>query len=292
MGSEWKNNFMPDFAQEMSSSFGITSVGSMCEGAAMAQYFAAVLFPEMDQLAKFEHLRSWDDAEAIRQTNSPCCFYLMNATRVVEHMCAGRRPCSYPYAQLPFTEASQYPFLPLLLETLGPGRPDQSLESPENQTSMMWMLEETEPSHWDSECPSRMAYRLLERLLAHLDANFWPYYFIPSYNIMSEYSLTVLEAASKKLMDSAVSAMTTDSKTAAKKYISKNEVPQLFESITAGLLHHRPEFPLEFVQDCLDSLGGDPGNVKWNTFIEWMPPPGSRTASRACSAIPRRDATL
>lgn len=87
-------------------------------------------------------------------------------------------------------------------------------------------------------------------------------------------------------METVLKGMSCDSRDAAIKYMAAKQVPQLFESLTAGLLHHRPEHPVEFVQDCLDAMRENQAMVRWNSFIEWTPPPGSRTASRASSAQP------
>lgn len=98
----------------------------------------------------------------------------------------------------------------------------------------------------------------------------------------------------KLTMHKALHDMSPDSREEAKVYIFKNEIPQLFESLTAGLLHHRPEHPVEFVQDCLDSVRPPPGqpnpSVRWASFIDWRPAPNSRSVSRMIeshSAKPR-----
>ncbi|KAG7480467.1 hypothetical protein MATL_G00056330 [Megalops atlanticus] len=55
----------------------------------------------------------------------------------------------------------------------------------------------------------------------------------------------------------------------AKEYLSKREIPQLFESMLTGLMYHRPEDPLLFLESCLQKareLGG-PERVSWDTFI-------------------------
>ncbi|KAJ8397130.1 hypothetical protein AAFF_G00009840 [Aldrovandia affinis] len=55
----------------------------------------------------------------------------------------------------------------------------------------------------------------------------------------------------------------------AKEYLSKREIPQLFESMLTGLMYHRPEDPLMFLENCLQKtreLGG-PERVSWDTFI-------------------------
>lgn len=55
----------------------------------------------------------------------------------------------------------------------------------------------------------------------------------------------------------------------AKEYLSKREIPQLFESMLTGLMYHRPEDPLGYLESCLQKareLGG-PERVRWDTFI-------------------------
>ena len=45
----------------------------------------------------------------------------------------------------------------------------------------------------------------------------------------------------------------------------------ILQSITSGMLHHRPENPVQFVQECLEELEKSGGQVKWNSFIEFQP---------------------
>ncbi|KAL2092341.1 hypothetical protein ACEWY4_012139 [Coilia grayii] len=55
----------------------------------------------------------------------------------------------------------------------------------------------------------------------------------------------------------------------AKEYLTKRQIPQLFESMLTGLMFHRPEDPLHFLETCLQKtreLGGVEG-VAWDTFI-------------------------
>ncbi|XP_060697493.1 adenylate kinase isoenzyme 5-like isoform X1 [Hemiscyllium ocellatum] len=55
----------------------------------------------------------------------------------------------------------------------------------------------------------------------------------------------------------------------AKDYLSRREIPQLFESMLTGLMYHRPDDPIEYLEGCLQrvrELGG-PEKVKWDTFI-------------------------
>lgn len=55
----------------------------------------------------------------------------------------------------------------------------------------------------------------------------------------------------------------------AKDYLSKRQIPHLFESMLTGLMYHKPEDPLAFLEICLQKtrdLGG-PECVAWDTFI-------------------------
>ncbi|XP_078406187.1 adenylate kinase isoenzyme 5-like isoform X2 [Cetorhinus maximus] len=55
----------------------------------------------------------------------------------------------------------------------------------------------------------------------------------------------------------------------AKDYLSRREIPQLFESMLTGLMYYRPDDPIEYLEGCLQrvrELGG-PEKVKWDTFI-------------------------
>ncbi|XP_038638425.1 adenylate kinase isoenzyme 5-like isoform X3 [Scyliorhinus canicula] len=55
----------------------------------------------------------------------------------------------------------------------------------------------------------------------------------------------------------------------AKDYLSRREIPQLFESMLTGLMYYRPDDPVEYLEGCLQrvrELGG-PEKVKWDTFI-------------------------
>ncbi|KAJ8379750.1 hypothetical protein SKAU_G00005280 [Synaphobranchus kaupii] len=73
----------------------------------------------------------------------------------------------------------------------------------------------------------------------------------------------------------------------AKEYLSKREIPQLFESMLTGLMYHRPEDPLMFLESCLQKareLGG-PERVPWDAFItpdrRPLPPIGPGQGKRA-----------
>ncbi|XP_062921126.1 adenylate kinase isoenzyme 5 [Mobula hypostoma] len=57
--------------------------------------------------------------------------------------------------------------------------------------------------------------------------------------------------------------------TEAKDYLSKRQIPPLFESMLTGLMYHRPDDPVDFLQGCLKrvkELGG-PDKVRWDTFV-------------------------
>ncbi|XP_048844285.1 adenylate kinase 5, like [Brienomyrus brachyistius] len=79
--------------------------------------------------------------------------------------------------------------------------------------------------------------------------------------------------------------------TDAKEYLSKREIPQLFESMLTGLMYHRPEDPVLFLEGCLQKVRelGGPERVSWDTFItpERRPLPplsvgqGRKVASRS-----------
>ncbi|XP_041481040.1 adenylate kinase isoenzyme 5-like [Lytechinus variegatus] len=56
-----------------------------------------------------------------------------------------------------------------------------------------------------------------------------------------------------------------------KSYLSRNEIPQLFESLMTGLMYHKPENHVEYMLNCLKKVQGEPdktNSVKWNTFVE------------------------
>ncbi|XP_035797319.2 adenylate kinase isoenzyme 5-like [Amphiprion ocellaris] len=64
-----------------------------------------------------------------------------------------------------------------------------------------------------------------------------------------------------------------------KEYLSHHHISQLLESLLTGLLFHRPEDPLRFLQDALKrtrTLGG-PEAVSWDTFIHHLSPLTSKT---------------
>lgn len=77
----------------------------------------------------------------------------------------------------------------------------------------------------------------------------------------------------------------------AKEYLSKTQIPHLFESMLTGLMYHRPEDPLGFLENCLQKtreLGG-PESVAWDTFImpdrKPLPPITSGQGKKAPSKI-------
>ncbi|XP_072420525.1 adenylate kinase isoenzyme 5-like isoform X2 [Chiloscyllium punctatum] len=59
------------------------------------------------------------------------------------------------------------------------------------------------------------------------------------------------------------------SNTEAKDYISKRQIPLLFESMLTGLMYHRPDEPLEYLESCLQKVReiGGLEKVRWDTFI-------------------------
>lgn len=53
----------------------------------------------------------------------------------------------------------------------------------------------------------------------------------------------------------------------AKEYMSKLEIPQLFESMLTGLLYNKPKDHLQFLGECINSAKTNP-NIKWDTFLD------------------------
>ncbi|XP_053325684.1 adenylate kinase isoenzyme 5 [Spea bombifrons] len=54
-----------------------------------------------------------------------------------------------------------------------------------------------------------------------------------------------------------------------KEYLARREIPQLFEGLINGLMYHRPEDPVDYLETCLQKvkeLGGSE-KVKWDTFV-------------------------
>ncbi|XP_066537446.1 adenylate kinase isoenzyme 5 [Hoplias malabaricus] len=55
----------------------------------------------------------------------------------------------------------------------------------------------------------------------------------------------------------------------AKEYLSRREIPQLFESLLTGLMYYRPDDPIDYLEGCLKKvreLGGT-DKVRWDTFV-------------------------
>uniref|UniRef100_A0A3P8X2W4 Adenylate kinase isoenzyme 5 n=1 Tax=Cynoglossus semilaevis TaxID=244447 RepID=A0A3P8X2W4_CYNSE len=55
----------------------------------------------------------------------------------------------------------------------------------------------------------------------------------------------------------------------AKEYLARREIPQLFESLLTGLMYHRPDDPIDYLESCLKKvreLGGT-DKVRWDTFV-------------------------
>ncbi|XP_007885453.2 adenylate kinase isoenzyme 5 [Callorhinchus milii] len=55
----------------------------------------------------------------------------------------------------------------------------------------------------------------------------------------------------------------------AKEYLSRREIPQLFESMLTGLMYYKPDDPLEYLEKCLKKVRelGGPEKVRWDTFV-------------------------
>ncbi|XP_048368197.1 adenylate kinase isoenzyme 1 isoform X1 [Sphaerodactylus townsendi] len=55
----------------------------------------------------------------------------------------------------------------------------------------------------------------------------------------------------------------------ARDYVSRREIPQLFESMLTGLMYYRPEDPVSYLERCLQKVRelGGPEMVQWDTFI-------------------------
>ncbi|XP_075413553.1 adenylate kinase isoenzyme 5 [Tenrec ecaudatus] len=73
----------------------------------------------------------------------------------------------------------------------------------------------------------------------------------------------------------------------AKEYLSRREIPQLFESLLNGLMCSKPEDPVEYLESCLQKvkdLGGC-DQVKWDTFVsqekKTLPPLNGGQARRS-----------
>ncbi|XP_048395585.1 adenylate kinase isoenzyme 5 isoform X3 [Stegostoma tigrinum] len=54
-----------------------------------------------------------------------------------------------------------------------------------------------------------------------------------------------------------------------KDYLNKKQIPQLFESLLTGLMHHKPEDPVDYLESCLKKVKelGGPDRVRWDTFV-------------------------
>ncbi|XP_072506008.1 adenylate kinase isoenzyme 5 isoform X2 [Notamacropus eugenii] len=55
----------------------------------------------------------------------------------------------------------------------------------------------------------------------------------------------------------------------AKDYLTRREIPQLFESLLNGLMCYKPDDPIEYLESCLQKVKelGGPEKVKWDTFV-------------------------
>ncbi|PIK35723.1 Adenylate kinase domain containing protein [Apostichopus japonicus] len=59
------------------------------------------------------------------------------------------------------------------------------------------------------------------------------------------------------------------SKDDTKTYLSKREIPQLFESLMTGLMYHKPEDHVSYLKQCLQELdGADANNIQWHMFVD------------------------
>nr|XP_056699969.1 adenylate kinase isoenzyme 5 [Euleptes europaea] len=54
-----------------------------------------------------------------------------------------------------------------------------------------------------------------------------------------------------------------------KEYLARKEIPQLFESFINGLMCHKPDDPIEYLEGCLQKVKelGGAEKVKWDTFV-------------------------
>ncbi|XP_062593112.1 adenylate kinase isoenzyme 5-like [Saccostrea cucullata] len=86
----------------------------------------------------------------------------------------------------------------------------------------------------------------------------------------------------------------------AKSYLSKREIPRLFESLMTGLMYHRPQDHIKYLIECLEKVKEKgPQNVTWSSFVDIrraktpLPPidqngqkrPRSRPSSRAKTPV-------
>ncbi|XP_035272250.1 adenylate kinase isoenzyme 5-like [Anguilla anguilla] len=55
----------------------------------------------------------------------------------------------------------------------------------------------------------------------------------------------------------------------AKEYLTRREIPQLFESLLTGLMFYRPDDPIEYLESSLKKIKelGGTDKVRWDTFI-------------------------
>ncbi|KAF7240987.1 Adenylate kinase isoenzyme 5 [Varanus komodoensis] len=55
----------------------------------------------------------------------------------------------------------------------------------------------------------------------------------------------------------------------ARDYVSGRGIPRLFESMLTGLMYHRPEDPVAYLEHCLQKVRelGGPEMVQWDTFV-------------------------
>ncbi|XP_038046579.1 adenylate kinase isoenzyme 5-like isoform X6 [Patiria miniata] len=59
------------------------------------------------------------------------------------------------------------------------------------------------------------------------------------------------------------------SKDDTKTYLSKREIPQLFESLMTGLMYHKPGNHVDYMLECLGKIKDNKSEaVRWNTFVD------------------------
>ena len=80
-----------------------------------------------------------------------------------------------------------------------------------------------------------------------------------------------------------------DASAATRVYLEERRVTELFECLTAALVHERPDEPIDFLLKCLDRAA-DVGyqNVFWDTFLPKLPPISQRAPLRSPSKLKRK----
>eukprot|EP00158_Paraphelidium_tribonemae_P007575 Partr_v1_DN28288_c1_g2_i2_m75644 putative adenylate kinase len=62
-------------------------------------------------------------------------------------------------------------------------------------------------------------------------------------------------------------------------YLEEKRVPELLESLMAGIMYHQPEDPVAYIQKCLTKVSTDKAPPSWNSFV-----PSPQSNSHATSA--------